>query len=93
LYVASGPLVRSSYRAAEAFVRSLLGSTDRAQQGQGLVQAVLDDRLAVARREALRLAAQSQPAEVADAWHSSLDGGASAEKLLDPSSLVRRPPS
>jgi lipoyl synthase len=57
LYAASGPLVRSSYKAAEVFVRSLL----RPGAPESDVQTSLEERLGVARREARRLA--GQPAE------------------------------
>jgi lipoyl synthase len=70
LYAASAPLVRSSYKAAEVFVRSLLGHGDGASHGgataggprdeggaTGEVGAVLKERLAVAQREAARLSA------------------------------------
>jgi lipoic acid synthetase len=46
-YVASGPLVRSSYKAAEVYVRSVLRPGDPAA-----AQALLDERLAQARAEA-----------------------------------------
>ena len=62
LYVASGPLVRSSYRAAEVFLRSLL---DRGEQEAGghahdtrWVDAMLAERVETARREAARVAAE-----------------------------------
>src|SRR5213078_4218974 len=47
LYAASGPLVRSSYKAAEVFVRSFLapGDPERAKQ-------MLEDRLAESHRAA-----------------------------------------
>ncbi len=46
LYAASGPLVRSSYRAAEVFLRSVLAPD--------AVPSQLEERLATARREAAR---------------------------------------
>jgi lipoic acid synthetase len=93
LYAASGPLVRSSYRAAEVFVRSLLGSAGAVEDGAAeAVQAALDNRLAMARREAARVVAEAQPPDPVLAWHGSPDGTRS-EKLLDPSSLIRRPSS
>jgi len=52
-YAASGPLVRSSYKAAEVFLRSLLRGSDDAG-----VQAELDTRLEQARREAARVTAE-----------------------------------
>jgi lipoyl synthase len=56
LYAASGPLVRSSYKAAEVFLRSLLDPA---------VEAKLEERLARAKVEAARHAAA--PAAGADA--------------------------
>jgi lipoic acid synthetase len=53
LYAASGPLVRSSYKAAEVFLRSLLA--------EGEVEGALEERLARARVEAARVAAESAP--------------------------------
>jgi lipoyl synthase len=50
LYAACGPLVRSSYRAAEVFLRSLLATDE--------VDAMLGERLSVARREAARVTAE-----------------------------------
>ncbi|MCC6556324.1 MAG: lipoyl synthase [Polyangiaceae bacterium] len=57
LYAASAPLVRSSYKAGEVFVRSLLG----AGQGPQGVESLLEERLAVARREAARVHAELDP--------------------------------
>src|SRR5690606_18408764 len=51
LYAASGPLVRSSYHAAEVFVRSLLSKDDAAEAA---VAHELAERLSTARREAAR---------------------------------------
>lgn len=51
LYAASGPLVRSSYKAAEVFLRSLLGE---AEAGEG-VEAQLEARMQRARQEAARV--------------------------------------
>jgi lipoic acid synthetase len=48
LYAASGPLVRSSYKAAEVFLKSLLGEPD--------VSVTLEERLARAREESARVA-------------------------------------
>jgi lipoyl synthase len=56
LYAASGPLVRSSYKAAEVFVRGVLGTADESAIGR-----TLEDRLAAARREAARLAEPEAP--------------------------------
>jgi lipoic acid synthetase len=66
LYAASGPLVRSSYHAAEVFLRSVL--TSRTSQGadppgfdDGIAQH-LSERLETARREAARVNAELGPA-------------------------------
>jgi len=70
LYAASGPLVRSSYRAAEVFLRSLLGEGG---------EAMLGERLAVARREAARVTAEI-----------GLDTPPPRAGLVPAASLVRR---
>ncbi|HVY49179.1 MAG TPA: lipoyl synthase [Minicystis sp.] len=57
LYAACGPLVRSSYRAAEVFLRSLLGDGDAGAVAYGTVDAALTARLETARREAARVSA------------------------------------
>jgi lipoic acid synthetase len=74
LYAASGPLVRSSYKAAEVFLHGVL-------RGEDAVKAALDERLAVAHREAARVSAElgEEPANVDP-----------APALLPLSSLVRR---
>lgn len=58
LYAASAPLVRSSYKAAEVFIRSALRGHDGAEDGAGML---LDERLSVAQREAARVAAELGP--------------------------------
>ena len=57
-YVASGPLVRSSYRAAEVFVRAMLrgDATSADDSGEERVEEALAARLARARRAAERVA-------------------------------------
>lgn len=60
LYAASGPLVRSSYKAAEVFLRSFAGSAD------GDVAAALEERIAVARREAARVAREEDAGRTHD---------------------------
>jgi len=82
-YVASNPLVRSSYKAAEVYVRSILrpGDPDAAA-------ALLEERLVEARRAAAAL-------DVPDGAHlpkttSELAARATAALLLPASSLVRR---
>ncbi|AKT42440.1 lipoyl synthase [Chondromyces crocatus] len=58
LYAASAPLVRSSYKAAEVFIRSALRG--KGEGGEG-AEALLDERLAIAQREAARVAAELGP--------------------------------
>ncbi|WP_437625004.1 lipoyl synthase [Sorangium sp. So ce1151] len=100
LYAASAPLVRSSYKAAEVFVRSLMdrsgpglpaapdGAPDGAA-GAAHVEALLEERLAVARREAARLSAELAPDEP-----HPLDAVTAASgpptQLVPATSLVRR---
>ncbi|WP_437869863.1 lipoyl synthase [Sorangium sp. So ce363] len=100
LYAASAPLVRSSYKAAEVFVRSLMdrggaalpsGASPAGEDpaGAAAIEALLEERLAVARREAARLTAELDPDEP-----RPLDGptaaSASAARLVPAASLVRR---
>ena len=84
LYAASGPLVRSSYRAAEVFLRSLL--RDKGGEG-GDVQAELDARLDVARREAARV---SMELGASPSGEISLGTKAESAGLVPAASLVRR---
>jgi lipoic acid synthetase len=84
-YVASGPLVRSSYKAAEVFVRSVLrpGDPDAAK-------ALLEERLAEAQRAAALIdPAHAEPGHDAPRTTSELAARATAA-LLPASSLVRR---
>jgi lipoyl synthase len=81
-YVASGPLVRSSYKAAEVFVRSVLLPNDPAG-----AEAVLRDRLA--RANALGEKASSAEPGATVASTSELAARAAAS-LVPASSLVRR---
>jgi lipoic acid synthetase len=53
VYAASGPLVRSSYKAAEVFVRSMLKPGDR----EG-AEALMEERLRKAREEAARVSGE-----------------------------------
>lgn len=76
-YVASGPLVRSSYKAAEVFVRGILRPDDPAA-----ADALLKERLAVAQ-------AAAEAAGGAPRTTSELAARA-ANDLLPASSLVRR---
>lgn len=116
LYAASGPLVRSSYKAAEVFLHSLLRH-DAGASGEhgkaalagvegahvaGHIEAAIDERLAVARREAARVSAELRElSPEGDGGHPggehALDGGPDArwahrspEPLLPAASLVRR---
>ena len=85
VYAASGPLVRSSYRAAEVFLRGLLGPgrAGAVDDGRDPVSVELEARLETARREAARVSAEmAGPGEAAPA-----DPGARA--LLPASSLIR----
>jgi lipoic acid synthetase len=87
VYVASGPLVRSSYRAAEVFLRGILraGGGHRAD-GDG-VQAALDARMDVAKRESRRVAAEMGD-ETVPPLAKSEEAGVSG--LVPAASLVRR---
>ncbi|XXX79571.1 lipoyl synthase [Sorangium sp. So ce134] len=91
LYAASAPLVRSSYKAAEVFVRSLIDRRASAPEGgapEGAhVEALLEERLAVARREAARIEAELAPDEVRP---PGAPAPASAARLVPAASLVRR---
>jgi lipoic acid synthetase len=89
LYAASGPLVRSSYRAAEVFLRSLLDRGEAAEQPHDprWVDAMLADRVDRARREAARVTAELG----AEGGPSGLPIGVRPDPGLVPAaSLVRR---
>ena len=76
LYAASGPLVRSSYKAAEVFLHSLLTEGD--------IPGALAERLETARREAARFASPD------DTSLEAARGQVGAREVLVPvSSLVR----
>ncbi len=79
-FVASAPLVRSSYKAAEVFVRSVLrpGDPDGAK-------AVLEERLAEARRAAAALSGVDLPRST-----SELAARATQAVLLPAENLVRK---
>jgi lipoic acid synthetase len=81
LYAASGPLVRSSYKAAEVFVRSIL----RPAEGH---ESVLETRLAAARAAAERVAEASQR----NAAHASVAAATTASELAarEAVTLLRR---
>ncbi len=79
LYVASAPLVRSSYHAAEVFLRSVLQGVEGAD-----VEALLRDRMDTARREARRHGGQS----IADA--AAHEAASLARAGLVPITALRR---
>ncbi|WP_437601442.1 lipoyl synthase [Sorangium sp. So ce590] len=99
LYAASAPLVRSSYKAAEVFVRSLIdrdpaelsagAPAGAAPAGAAHVEALLEERLAVARREAARLSAELAPDEPFPP-DGPAAASASPAQLVPAASLVRR---
>ncbi|MFO0763161.1 MAG: lipoyl synthase, partial [Byssovorax sp.] len=87
LYAASGPLVRSSYRAAEVFVRSLLGEPGGEGETAEKVEALLGARLAEARQAAARVTAAIGAPEGLIRRDSTLD---TEGALIPTASLVRR---
>jgi len=90
--------VRSSYRAAEVFLRSLLRGKDGAASDDAHVEATLASRLEHARREAARVSAELGGAgsmEIPldaplDAHKIPLDVRDRDARLVPASSLVRR---
>ena len=86
-YAACGPLVRSSYKAAEVFIRSMLqGDDDEAAERQ------LAERIATARREAARVAADDDGPRRDGRTDGALLGpvaDSSGSDLVPASSLVR----
>ncbi|WP_437280594.1 lipoyl synthase [Sorangium sp. So ce375] len=100
LYAASAPLVRSSYKAAEVFVRSLMDRGGAAPPagaaapgedpaGAASIEALLEERLAVARREAARLTAELDPDEPGPLG-APTTASSSPARLVPAASLVRR---
>ena len=100
LYAASAPLVRSSYKAAEVFVRSLMDRGGAAPPagasapgedpaGAASIEALLEERLAVARREAARLTAELDPDEPGRLG-APATASSSPARLVPAASLVRR---
>jgi lipoic acid synthetase len=81
-FVASGPLVRSSYKAAEVFVRSILRPGDPAG-----ADALIKERLAEAQRAARAIAGD----ETAGPRTTSQLASLATASLLPVSSLLRRP--
>ncbi len=82
-YVASGPLVRSSYKAAEVYVRSILRPGDPAA-----ADALIKERLAEAKRAARVVDGEV----VAGSVTTSEFAARTAATLLPAASLVRRAP-
>jgi lipoic acid synthetase len=95
LYAASGPLVRSSYKAAEVFVRSVLSPGQRSESTIGAVGDELERRLETARREAARVHREHapEPREPREPRENEIvmqSAVALASALLPAESLVRR---
>ena len=92
LYAASGPLVRSSYRAAEVFLRSLLGGSEGAaldgKADPAWIEAALGERLSIAKREAARVTAEI--GEPSGSVPGHLNPPPPARDLVPAASLVRR---
>ena len=80
-YTASGPLVRSSYKAAEVFVRSVLAPGDPVEASR-----ILDGRL----REA-KAASEAAGGEPSEQTESAWTARAAQALLIPAASLVRRP--
>jgi lipoic acid synthetase len=79
-YVASGPLVRSSYKAAEVFVRSILRPGDPAA-----ADALIKERLAEAQRAAAIIGGGESPRTTSEL------AARATHTLLPADSLLRRP--
>jgi lipoic acid synthetase len=93
-YVASGPLVRSSYRAAEVFIRTRL----RAEGDDGEAEARLQQRVETARIESERVASQlgldhSVPLGEAQLAAELLSSGGESAPLVPLERLRRAPGS
>jgi len=84
LYAASGPLVRSSYRAAEVFVRTLIDRGDDTPHDPAWVDARLRERQEEARRGAQRVAAEL------GALSSDVSTPKAPGSFIPAASLVRR---
>jgi lipoic acid synthetase len=82
LFCASGPLVRSSYKAAEVFIRSMLHAEDAAATPEQ-VEGMIEERVAAAREAARRL---TQSAEHTTEAHL-------AAEVIPVTSLTRRRPT
>ncbi|MEO7331413.1 MAG: lipoyl synthase [Minicystis sp.] len=97
LHAASGPLVRSSYRAAEVFLRSLLGGAESEATPCGAehadpkwVETMLVERLSLARREAARVSVELGPPDLHEPSLADSPPPAPPPALVPASSLVRR---
>lgn len=87
VYAASGPLVRSSYRAAEVFLRGHLRAGGAATPDADGIQTQLEARMDVARRAAQRVAAEMGQEAGSELPIAQVEG---ASGLVPVSSLVRR---
>jgi lipoic acid synthetase len=93
LHAASGPLVRSSYRAAEVFLRSLLRPEGAAGHDPAWVEATLRERMDEAREAARRVSAMLESpvaSPSAGTRQSGISPSGLGEALLPAGSLVRR---
>lgn len=90
LYAASGPLVRSSYKAGEVFLHSVLrGGPEAHEKPAAEISAILDSRLERARREAARVNAELGEPEP-QGFLNSLGARGAEGALISASSLIRR---
>ncbi len=95
LQAASAPLARSSYRAAEVFLRSLLAAPD-GEGAEGVIGGDVDGalarRLETARRAAAAVSAElgAEPAQSPVWWGRGEDAREASTPLVAASSLVRR---
>jgi lipoic acid synthetase len=83
LYAACGPLVRSSYRAAEVFVKSIANGDGASGLPNDQVGAALAERVERARREAARVNDELGPDPAGTSQPAPGD-------LVPPTQLVRR---
>ncbi len=90
LYAASGPLVRSSYRAAEVFVRTLLDPGTGEPHDPAWVDARLRARQEEARRGAERVSAELGAPSLQAPLESRVSAPKDAVALVPAASLVRR---
>lgn len=85
LYCASGPLVRSSYKAAEVFIRSMLRAEDTAATPEQ-VEGMIEERVAAARKAAEKVAGHDAAEHDVLATEAHL-----AADVIPVASLVRTP--